>query len=160
MTDEPGTRQAPTDVHALLERIDAAWSALMKALDGIPAERLEEPGAVGEWSLKELFGHIAYWDEIAIEDAEKALAGRREAHDNYQEMNEADHRRRLGRSLPEQRAAMHQAHAALIDYLDDIEGLAAGPLDAAIRGDTYEHYEEHIPDIRAWRERVGLQDAR
>lgn len=156
MTDEAGSREAPSDVHALLERIEEGWSALLAALDEIPDDRLEESGAVGDWSMKDVLGHIAYWDEVAIEDAGKALAGQREAHDDYQEMNEADYQRRRGRTLPEQRSSMHQAHAALVDYLDDIEGLDAAAIDAAIRGAAYEHYEEHIADIRVWRERAGF----
>jgi hypothetical protein len=51
---------------------------------------------------------------------------------------------------------MHQAHAALVEYLEGIAGLDAGAIDAAIRGDTYEHYEEHTPDILAWRKRAGV----
>ncbi len=156
MTDVSGSRGASTNVHTLLERIEASWRDLLGALDGIPGERLEESGAIGDWSIKDILGHIAFWDEVAIDDAERALAGQCEAHDDYQEMNEAEYRKRLGRSLPEQRSAMHQAHAALVDYLDDIEGLDAAALDEAIKGDTYEHYEEHANDIRAWRERIGV----
>jgi hypothetical protein len=144
------------DVRALLARIEASWSALMEILDDIPDDRQAEPGAVGEWSLKDVFGHIAFWDEVATEDAERVLAGQPNEHDDYQAMNDADYQRRRDRSLPEQRSAMHQAHAALVDYLDDIEGLDATALDAAIKGDTYEHYDEHVADIRAWRERAGV----
>lgn len=149
------TTASPGNVRALLARIEASWSVLMDTLDGIPDDRIEESGAVGEWSLKDVLGHIAFWDEVAVQDAERTLAGRREDHDDYQGMNDADYLRRRDRSLPEQRSAMHQAHAALIDYLDDIEGLDATALDAAIKGDTYEHYDEHVVDIRAWRERAG-----
>lgn len=150
------TTTGPDDVRALLAHIDASWSGLMETLDGIPDDRLEEPGAVGEWSLKDVFGHIAFWDEVAAEDVEHVLAGQPNDHNDYQATNDADYLRRRDRSLPEQRSAMHQAHAALVDCLDDIEGLDATALDAAIKGDTYEHYDEHAADIRAWRERAGV----
>jgi hypothetical protein len=144
------------DVRAMLARIDTSWSALMEALDGIPEDRLQEAGTVGDWSLKDVFGHIAFWDEVAVADAERALAGQPDDHDDYQAMNDADYQRRRDRSLPEQRSAMHQAHAALIDFLDYIEGLEAAALDATIKDDTYEHYDEHVVDIQAWRERAGV----
>lgn len=150
------TTAGPKDVRALLARIEVSWSALMETLDGIPDDRLAEPGAVGEWSLKDLLGHIAFWDEVAVQDAERALAGQPDDHDDYQTMNDADYLRRRDRALPEQRSAMHQAHAALIDYLDDIEGLDATALDVAIKGAAYEHYDEHVADIRAWRQRAGV----
>jgi len=155
MSDED-TSASPEDVRSLLARIDASWGALMKVLDGIPDDEFAASGSVGEWSLKDVLGHITFWDEVAVEDAERALAGRPDDRDDYQTMNDADYLRRRDRTLPEQRSAMHQAHAALVDYLDDIEGLDAAALDAAIKGDTYEHYDEHVADIRAWRERTGV----
>jgi len=30
---------------------------------------------IGEWSLKDLFGHLAFWDDHATEEIERALAG-------------------------------------------------------------------------------------
>jgi hypothetical protein len=156
MTADDAIPTGPDDVRALLARIETSWSALMDTLEGIPDDRWEEPGAVGEWSLKDVLGHIAFWDEVALLDAERALAGLPDDHDDFQAMNDADYLRRRDRSLPDQRSAMHQAHAALVDYLDDIEGLKATALDAAIKGDTYEHYDEHVVDIRAWRQRIGV----
>jgi hypothetical protein len=146
----------PEDVHALVDRIDKAWRALMEALEGIPNDRLEEGGAVGEWSLKDLFGHIAFWDEQAIVALDRVLAGQMAETSDWQAMNEADAARRRNRTLPEQRADMHQAHAVLLERLAEIAGLEAAAIDDAIKGGTYEHYEEHIPDIQAWRRRVGI----
>ena len=62
-------------MHALLERIDEAWRQLFAALDDIPEDRLSDPGVIGEWSLKDLFGHLAFWDEHAVAEIERALAG-------------------------------------------------------------------------------------
>jgi hypothetical protein len=156
MTDETAGREAPADVHALLARIDEAWRNLFAALDDIPEERMSEAGVIGEWSLKDLFGHLAFWDENAVREIERALASLPRQDNEWQEMNEADHAARRDRTLPEQRAAMHQAHATLVERLESVAGLEAAAIDASIRPDTYNHYEEHIADIRAWRERVGL----
>jgi hypothetical protein len=71
-------------------------------------------------------------------------------------MNEADYAARRDHTVPEQRSAMHQAHAALVERLEDVAGIEAARIDAAIRPDTYEHYREHISDIRAWRQRGDL----
>jgi hypothetical protein len=156
MTSQGGERASPVDVQGVIARIDDAWRALLEALDGIPDDRLEELGAIGEWSLKDLFGHIAFWDEWAISELDRVLAGEPAEERDWQAMNEADAARRRDRTLPEQRADMHQAHAALLERLAEIAGLEAAAIDDAIKGATYEHYEEHIPDIRAWRERAGI----
>ncbi len=156
MAEPSPTRPAPADVYALIARIDEAWREFLAASDGIPEERSEEPGVAGAWSLANLYGHIGFWDQQAIRDAESALAGRPNANDDWQELNDADHAARQGQTLPEERAAMHQAHAALIAYLEGVSHLDAAALDEAIKASSYDHYEEHIPDISGWRGRNGV----
>jgi hypothetical protein len=155
MTSETAA-ETPEDVRALIDRIDVTWRTFLEALDGIPDERMLEDGAAGDWSLKDLFGHIAFWDEQAIVDLDRALAGQPERDVDWQAMNDADYELRRDRTLPEQRSEMHQAHALLLERLEAVAGLEAAPIDAAIKGDTTEHYEDHIRDIRAWRERTGV----
>jgi hypothetical protein len=156
MIEESTSDDAPADVHALIERIDEAWRELFAVLDDIPEDRLSDPGVIGAWSLKDLFGHLAFWDEHALAEIERALAGLPREDNTWQEMNEADHAARRDRKLPEQRAAMHQAHAALVERLESVAGIEAAHIDAAIRPDTYEHYRDHIADIRTWRQRTGV----
>ncbi len=156
MTDEQIARKAPADVNGLLDRIDAGWSELMQALDDIPEDRLEEPGVAGTWSIKNVMGHIAFWDEHAIAAIERTLAGLPDDESDFQPLNEADHAARAGRTLAEERSAMHQAHAAVTARLEEIAGLDAAALDAAIAPDTYDHYAEHVADIQRWRQRAGI----
>ena len=156
MTEETTSREAPADVHALLERIEEAWRQLFAVLDDIPEERLSDPGVIGEWSLKDLFGHLAFWDEHAMEEIERALAGLPREDNAWQEMNETDYAARRVRPLPEQRSAMHQAHAALVERLESVAGIEAARIDEAIRPDTYDHYLDHIKDIQAWRQHAGV----
>ena len=156
MTEETSSREAPGDVHALLDRIEEAWRELFSALDDIPEDRLSDPGVIGEWSLKDLFGHLALWDEHAVAEIDRALAGLPREDNAWQEMNEADHATRQDHALPEQRSAMHQAHAALVERLESVAGIEAARIDDAIRVDTYEHYLDHIKDIRVWRQRAGI----
>ncbi|HKH29153.1 MAG TPA: maleylpyruvate isomerase N-terminal domain-containing protein [Sphingomicrobium sp.] len=156
MTDETTSREAPADVRALLERIEEAWRQLFAVLDDIPEERMSDPGVIGEWSLKDLFGHLAFWDEHAVAEIERALAGLPREDNAWQEMNDTDHAARRDHTLPEQRAAMHQAHAALVERLEGVAGIEAAPIDEAIRVDTYEHYLDHIKDIQSWRQRASV----
>jgi hypothetical protein len=156
MTEETTSREAPADVHALLERIDEAWRQLLAALDDIPEDRLSDPGVIGEWSLKDLFGHLAFWDEHAVAEIERAFAELPREDSAWQEMNDADHAAHQERTLPEQRAAMHQAHALLVERLESVAGIEATRIDEAIRVDTYEHYQDHIKDNRAWRQQAGI----
>jgi hypothetical protein len=147
---------ASRTVADLLERIEESWRAFLTSLDDLTEEQLLETGAVGEWSLKELHGHIAFWDGLGRENAALALSGQPpRTFDDVEELNQVDHAARRGRTLAEERSAMHQAHAALVADLEERAALDAVAIDAAIAGSTYEHYDEHAIDVRAWRVRRG-----
>lgn len=152
---ETSSSAAPT-VADLLERIDASWSALLASVDDLTEEQLLEPDAVGGWSLKELFGHIALWDRLGQENTAQALSGNPRQFDDFERLNQEDHAARRGRTLAEERAAMHQAHAALVADLEERVELDATVIDQAIAGSTYEHYDEHVADVEAWRARRGI----
>jgi hypothetical protein len=156
MSEEKTNQEALSDVHALLERIEEAWRELFAALDDVPEDRMSDPGVIGDWSLKDLFGHLAFWDEHAVAEIERALAGLPREDNAWQQMNETDHAARRDRTLPEQRSAMHQAHAALVERLESVAGIEAARIDEAIRVDTYEHYQDHRKDIQSWRQRAGI----
>lgn len=150
------TSSAPPNVSDLLQRIDHSWSAFLTSLDNLTEDQLLEPNVVGVWSLKELLGHIAFWDDLGRENAALALSGQARDYDNFEDLNQADHTARQGRTLAEERAAMHQAHAALVADLEERAELDAAAIDAAIAGATYEHYDEHLADVRAWRAQRGV----
>ena len=40
---------------------DARWADLMAALDGVPHQRLLEPGITGPWSGKDILAHLGCW---------------------------------------------------------------------------------------------------
>lgn len=153
---ETTTSPAPPTVSDLLQRIEDSWSAFLASVDDLEDDALQEPNAVGMWSLKELFGHVAFWDDLGRENAALALSGQVRVFDDFEALNQADHEARQGRTLSEERAAMHQAHAALVTNLEDRSELEAADIDEAIAGATYEHYDEHLADVRAWREQLGV----
>jgi uncharacterized protein (TIGR03083 family) len=156
MADEPVRHGPPDDIARLLARIGDSWRGLHETLDGIPDDRLEEPGACGAWSVKDLFGHLALWDDNAVAQIPRVLAGHGRAGNDVQAMNDADYAEHRDDPLPKQRAAMERAHAALVEQLETIAGADATALDAALRDDTYEHYDEHRREIAAWRAREGI----
>jgi hypothetical protein len=156
MSEEREQREIPGDMRALLGRIDEGWREVLSALEGIPEERLEEPGACGDWSAKNLMGHLAFWDAHVLEEIERALAGQPVEEVDFQALNDADQAERRGRTLVEEREAMHRAHAAVVDRLAGTTGSDAARLEQAIGTHTYEHYAAHAQEIQHWRHRVGL----
>jgi hypothetical protein len=148
--------RAEADMADVARRVDESWHALQREWDGVPESRLEDAGVAGEWSLKHLFGHLAFWDKEAIEEIRRALNGEPRADSEWQRLNDEDHAARRGRTLAEERAEMARAHAALVARIQELDDADAAKIDTAVRPGSYGHYEEHIQDIRAWRQRQGL----
>ena len=65
------------DKHKLLEKLDAAWQDLLASHAGMTGAEMQQPGVVGEWSVKEVIAHITSWEEEALTHLPTILAGRR-----------------------------------------------------------------------------------
>jgi len=144
-------------LRATLAQIETSWNNLQQALADIPEDRLTQPGAVGEdWSVKDLIGHIAFWDEQAVIVAERRIAGEPDRQVDWQAINEREAAARAGRSLADVQAEMRQAHERVLETVRRSAQLApdlALGVCGCLAGDTWEHYEDHAADVRAWRDR-------
>jgi len=59
----------------LLTQLDHNRAELNALLEGIPAERLIQPGAYGEWSVKDVLVHISRWEAEVIKVLFQAQQG-------------------------------------------------------------------------------------
>ncbi len=122
------------------DRTGPVFAAAMK----IPAERREEPGVCGEWSIKDLLGHLAYWDEVRIARLEAEAAGRSFEEDEREEdvINAEQAQARAGRSWDE-----------IVDELTTTRDRLTDLLGKPTKLDMYhagEHWLKHKRDIDSW----------
>ena len=156
-----------------MRREHANWEALLAQ---VPREHMEEPGVEGLWSVKDIIAHVAAYELWLALDLERALRGEmygaRELNGpRGDEINgrifRQHHDRPLDEVLAEAPAAFAQLLAAVealpesdlgnpdgaARYIDPA-WLAGLPLGTCIASDSYEHYREHAPSIRAWLEQA------
>ncbi len=136
-------------------RVEASWAKLMDSIEGLPEPRMSEPGVAGDWSVKDVLGHVAYWEGRSIGTVERALTGEPEPEvsaASVDSINDGVHEERAGWSIEQALSELHGTHQRFMAALRQHPGI---DLDL-IEGDTFEHYDEHAADIRAWRERVGV----
>lgn len=152
------------------------WEALLEELG---PERLTAPGVAGDWSVKDLLGHLAaylrFWGAqlrgatTGVPPTPRDLFDTEPAPDRYatpDEQNAAIHA--LYAPLPP--AVVLAKWRAAFDLLTEaVAALPAAdvttpgrfawtgdrPLAAAMAGDTYRHSQEHAADVRAWLDRGG-----
>ncbi len=142
------------DVAGLLADEERRWLELTEVFGDVPPERFDEPSVTDRgWSPKDVMYHVAAWSEEASTVLGRIAAGtHREGDPDTQALN--DEWFEAGRGLDDDivrmrfakgRVAMRQAfsrlsevNAAAWEWFEE-----SGP----------RHYEEHLPDLRAFLER-------
>ena len=165
MTDQ----NAPSKGEALaaIERERAAWEALLAE---VGEARMLEPGAMGDWTFKDLVAHITGWRARSLRRLEAAANGQPEPKPVWpatlatdDEINgwiyEQNRERLLGEVVSESRESFARL-AEIVQMLPDealsdpdyfpwLEGQALGS--AIVNGAFFGHwYEEHEADVRRW----------
>ena len=161
----------------------AALAALFAKLSD---EEMTRPSTIGggEWSAKDLMGHIAFWEELAVETLADWRAGRRPSveyisdagEEGIDAANACNQARTAGESLDGVRARAATAHATVLQAIramseDEWRARAlypnAGRATLAERlGSTlgapaqpFGHAFAHLPDLRAYVESLGHRQA-
>ena len=145
-----------------LSAVSKSWQELKHAIALVPDDRLDEPGVVGPWSVKDLIGHVTTWEVEAlqalrsyIDDCDfDALTDWPEDLDGFN-ARESEGKRQTG--LDQLRLDLDETHSRTVELLaalDEAE-FQKSEVSERIRIDTYYHYADHAGQIRRWLEGVG-----
>ena len=156
--DEQAEGAPELGIDETLRRIAASWGRWLESFAGIADDRLSEPGACDGWSVKDLIGHVAYWDADALADIERIMTGGSWQPQDVDARNAAAATANANRGLNELRTEMVRLHDAVVVAL---RGLAPDDprtrqICREIAEDTWQHYDEHTAHVRAWRARVAV----
>jgi hypothetical protein len=155
-----------TDEAALWDRLVASWAGLDDAAWHLPGAAPSDAGGP-DWSLAEHVGHIAAWQELAVDYTATAVAtGGWPSDDDYDggdfdRFNERLREPWASQSRDETLARLAHAHRRLVDEV--------GPLaPAVIRGDAawgwvymtlHGHYLDHLAVIEPWADALRARQA-
>ena len=153
----------------LRSRIDAAWTEFESAFEGLDEAAFTTPTDAGGWTVAIHLAHIAACERLCARRVEGRADTEQEildvSRDEYERMDVDAQNERIralwtdrpmGEILLEVRSA-HRDLLAAIEALED-DRLAAdtlpddpssGPLWQNIAGESFEHYEAHLPTVRA-----------
>jgi hypothetical protein len=157
--DDPSTK---AELLAAIRASRREWDDL---IGRVPPDRWSEPGAAGSWSVADTVAHVTEYDRwLAL-----GLALRLEAPPAIwlEDLSLDDFNARLRRQFPARDPAALQAdsirvYRELIDEVEGrceeflfaehhVEGVSYGVVPARLlRSESYGHYADHIPAMRAW----------
>jgi DinB superfamily len=134
------------------KRIEPGWNRLTQILSEIPDDRMEDSGVNGDWSLKLMLGHIAYWERNAARVIRLMADGQPLPPIDFNVINKEVAESDKQRSYREIRQEFEEAHETLLAVIDE-----TGAVDSRrLSGDTWGHYPEHIKQIEKWRANEGI----
>ena len=147
----------------LLRRVDEPWNDFIRSFHGLSSEAIQEPGVVGEWSVKDLLGHIATWEEESLAALTLIMDGKRTSRyarfggiDAFNDIRWREHR---DQPVEDVRRRLLESHAGLISLLKNVSDQffeRETRFRRRLRLDTYGHYPEHTEHVLSWREAKGL----
>jgi hypothetical protein len=160
MTDDDAGARLIAHIRGLQER----WRRLVA---GVPDERMEEPGPMGEWTFKDLAAHLTGWRRRTVMRLEAAARGEPPpanpwpaelGDDEDDPINAWMHDQSRDRPLAE---VLAEADRVYDDFVAAVEKLPPEMLTdpkrfdwlgsaALAEADFAGHLNEHEPDVRRW----------
>jgi uncharacterized protein (TIGR03083 family) len=130
----------------------------------LSVSQLNQPGAVGVWSVKDVLAHLAFWERYALNTLRAVAQGEEPAlaaDDETERKNASVVAQYYQRPLAAVIADWQQAREELLDALEDIDDemlndpdyfpwSAGRSLLERIAGNSFDHEQEHIEQIREW----------
>ncbi len=152
----------------LIDKIQAGRRRLEASLAGLNEQDMAQPGAMGDWSIKDILGHIAMWESrlvttlYAIERGATPKMFHTQA--EVDKANAESYAEQRDRPVERVLSDFYAVHTQLLKRLGNVperdlsdphrfKWMEGEALEKLVSGDTCEHYDEHRPAIEAWRSR-------
>jgi hypothetical protein len=134
-------------------QIDGSWRELQSALAEVSGDRMEEPGVVGHWSVKDLLGHVTTWEAEMMANVQRVVDGlEMKPYPDLDAFNadaSAAKRTMSVEDLRQELSKVHEETVRFVSALSD-ELLGREKVEWRIRVDTFAHYREHAEQVRRW----------
>ena len=141
-------------VHDTLARMDEGWSRFRERFHALPGEHIEAHIGDGGWTRKQMLAHVATWHDLTVDRLLRFQESGEpsELDEETDAINARSARTAVGRTSGEILLAVDDSYRRLrreVARLSDAQLSAHGDWAAAIiAGNTYDHYTEHLADLK------------
>lgn len=148
----------------LIALIDKTWTAFRSSIDGLTPDQMQQPGASGEWSVKDILAHVTTWEAESLEHLPRMARGEKNAsyrhlYGGIDAFNELMIARKRELPLDDVLRELDETHARLVEYVATAPEEQFAPKNrcrARLGWDSHKHYPHHEQAIRAWRAAQGI----
>jgi uncharacterized protein (TIGR03083 family) len=152
----------------LLSALRDSRAQVEAALSGLADAQLTGPGALDEWSVKDILSHLTAWEAEAVTVLAKVKRGLKpgklpSAQAEVDALNAKWYKENKRRPLDRVLADFRGVRAQMIRQVESLsdDDLAAprpwfdgGTLGELVKSETVEHEAEHLPHLLEWRRKV------
>lgn len=139
--------------------LDDRWTALLTSIEGLSDEEMQQPGVIGDWSVKDILAHITTWEGEALHHLPTVAQGRKpptyaSQYGSLDAFNALKYDENAKRSLADVMTRLHDVHAHVLIYLDTVPDELLPSKERfrnRLKWDTYTHYAMHAKHILEWR---------
>ena len=147
----------------LLQTLDTEFASLLSTLEGLGEEAATRVW-YGDWSVRDILAHISGWHGEMAQAFERIARGERPVPEgiDYGDPNPWNARfaeAKCDTSFVEMVQELNASKAAFVGAAEQVptdrfeEGRATYRI---LHATGIDHYREHAPEIRQWREREGI----
>lgn len=153
----------------LLEKLAANRDQLLDAVAGLTEDQISKVPVVGEWTIKDVVGHIAYWEGVILDHVRESYAEGRPRpmrdDENDDIVNPREAAKRKHRPWARVQAEFANVRAALIGKIEsssesDLSFQVPNPwwnetrfysVGQMVEEDAVGHCREHTEQVQKWR---------
>jgi hypothetical protein len=152
------TKPATRKEFSVLE--ETCWRELTGAWRGMGAKAMVKPGACGAWSVKDVVNHIAAWQESTVKILPILLRGGKLPAGEFglKTFNARHYWEDRSRALTASRDRLNRSRKKLLAVLKRVPEKrlidVKSPVGQWAKYSTYEHYDEHLFNVRNFRARI------
>jgi hypothetical protein len=150
----------------LVQMVKSKRRELENLIESIPPSRLTETGVENDWSVKDIMAHISRWEHMMcewIKDLQAGIIPDRpppgQPWENLDQINASIFEENKQKPFSRVQAEFQSSYKSTLELIEitperDLfepgvfEWTKNNPLWYFIGGNTFWHYEEHIPSIR------------
>jgi hypothetical protein len=132
----------------IMTRIDEEWQRFLPSIDGLTEEQASQPGVAGYYSVKDLLAHLAWWENQTREVVETGI----DQDFDVEALNDQIYTSSKNATFTDLRQQMLEGHERAVETFSTAPNLTSDDVES----DTWEHYQEHGDQIRAWRTANGI----
>jgi hypothetical protein len=137
-------------IEELLQREDESWRAFVDAFSAVPEDRRDVAGVVPGWSVHDMVWHCGYWAGFVVDVLANIARGEPTNDDqDWDAINDSVAQEGRTMTWDDVVGASERNRTAVREALSALPTLTDKAV-AEFGGETFEHYDEHATEIRAF----------